>query len=538
VIDIRYGAAASHRSRATSSRQFGNRFRAAATLIAALAAAALTTGTALAADYKPAVNKDTLVVALEKSISNLDAQVTSTGDSLLYAWQVYDTLYGFDAVGNLVPRMASAVKVSPDRLSYTFTVRKGITFQNGDPLTAEDVKFSLERILDPAVKSTRRVYFAPTVKSVETGAGTVTIHLKQPDGAFLNKVAGFLFIVPKNYATKLGTPEAFAAAPIGSGPFRVKEFKIGQYLELERYDGYWGKEIGERPGVARIVMKFVPEAASRVNALTSGEVDLAAVIPLQDAGRLKGDSGLDVLTNPNGGPLHVRLYSNVPGHPIANRDVRQALSYAVDTNAIIKGVLYGYGSPMGSFISKYYPYGADPDIKPYPYDPAKAKELLKKAGYPNGFEVKLYGGTDQPKELAEAVAAYWGQVGVKTEIVRMDYPAFIRLNNTHKAGPATVTIFSNVIYDPVHPIVGTFSKDGTWSDYYNPDVEALINELEGTLGAEQRGALFRKIGRILHDDAAAVFISEHLYVYAKKKDLQWQVQQGSGFLNFRTTSWK
>jgi hypothetical protein len=220
------------------------------------------------------------------------------------------------------------------------------------------------------------------------------------------------------------------------------------------------------------------------------------------------------------------------------KDVRQALSYAVDTNAIIKGVLHGFGSPMGSFISKYYPYGSDPDIKPYAYDPGKARELLKRAGFPNGIEVKLYGGNDQPKELGEAVAAFWGQVGIKTEIVRMDYPAFIRLNNTHKAGPATVTIFSNVIYDPVHPIVGTFSKEGTWSNYYNADVETLIKELDGTLGPEARGALFRKIGRILHDDAAAVYISEHLYVYGKKKDLKWQVQQGSGFLNFRNAGWK
>ena len=135
-------------------------------------------------------------------------------------------------------------------------------------------------------------------------------------------------------------------------------------------------------------------------------------------------------------------------------------------------------------------------------------------------------------------AAWLRQVGIKTELVRMDYSAFIRLNNTHKAGPATITIFSNVIYDPVHPIVGTFSKDGTWSDYYNPDVEALLGELEGTLGADARGALFRKIGRILHEDAASVNIAEQFYVYARKKDLLWQVQQGSGFLNFRRTAWK
>ena len=382
------------------------------------------------------------------------------------------------------------------------------------------------------------MYFAPVVKGVEAAGDRVTITLKQPDGAFLNKVAGFLFIVPKRYTAGLPTPEAFAAAPIGSGPFRVKEFRIGQSLELERFDGYWGKEIGERPGVSKLVLKFIPEAAGRVNALLDGEIDLATVIPLQDVARLKGDEGLQVVTNPNGGPVHVRLYSNVPSHPFANPDVRRALNYAVDTNAIIKGVLHGVGSPMGSFISRYYPYGSDADTKPYPYDPAKARELLKKAGYPNGLEVKLYNGTDQPKELAEAVAAYWGQVGVKTELVRMDYPAFIRLNNTHKAGPATITIFSNVIYDPIHPIVGTFSKDGTWSDYYNPEVEALIGQLERTLGADARGALFRKIGSVLRDDAASVNISEQFYVYALKKNLQWQVQRGSGFLNFRRVGWK
>jgi peptide/nickel transport system substrate-binding protein len=135
---------------------------------ATITAFSLAIGAAQAIEYKPAVNKDTIVVWLEKSISNLDAQVTSTGDSLLYAWQVYDTLYGFDSVGNLIPRMASGVKISPDRLSYTFTLRRGITFHNGDALTPLDVKFSLERILDPAVKSTRRVYFAHIVKAIET----------------------------------------------------------------------------------------------------------------------------------------------------------------------------------------------------------------------------------------------------------------------------------------------------------------------------------------------------------------------------------
>ncbi|HVL08378.1 MAG TPA: ABC transporter substrate-binding protein, partial [Burkholderiaceae bacterium] len=181
-------------------------------------AALLAAGVAIAADKTtPAVDKNTVVVALDKEIQSLDAQVTASGDSQRYAMQIYDTLYGFDAKGNVIPRMAENYKMSPDGLTYTFTLRKGIKFHNGDPFTSEDVKYSIERIIDPASKSTRRVYFAPVVDSIETPSPTtVVVKLKQPDGVFMNKVAGFLFIVPKAYTSKLPTPEAFAAAPIGT----------------------------------------------------------------------------------------------------------------------------------------------------------------------------------------------------------------------------------------------------------------------------------------------------------------------------------
>lgn len=483
----------------------------------------------------PAVNKDTLVVALDKEIQSLDAQVTASGDSQRYAMQIYDTLYGFDAKGNVVPRMAEAFKVSADKLTYTFTLRKGIKFHNGDVFSSEDVKYSIDRIIDPASKSTRRPYFAPFIDSIETpDPQTVVIKLKQPDGVFMNKIAGFLFIVGKAYTSGLATPEAFAAAPIGTGPYRVKENKIGQYLEMERFDGYYG----DKPAIKTLIYKYIPEGSSRVNAILSGEVDIAALIPLPDVERLKKDAALVVITNPVSSPMHVRLYSNVPGEPLAKRDVRLALNLAIDSNAIIKGVFHGVGAPMGTFISKYYPYGGDPSIAPYPYDPKKAKALLTQAGYPNGFDITLNDAVGTPKELAEAVAAYWSQIGVRVKINRIDYAAWSRLNNTHKTGPATTTQFTNAIYDPIHPVGGSFSKDGPWSDYTNPEVEALLKELETTSGPEARGAIFRKIGKILHDDAAAVLVTELFNVYAKKKDLTWEVQQGSGFLNFRKVEWK
>lgn len=483
----------------------------------------------------PAVNKQTLIIALDKEIQSLDAQVTASGDSQRYALQIFDTLYGFDAKGNLVPRMADGYEISPDGLAYTFTLRKGITFHNGDPFTSADVKYSIERIMDPASRSTRRPYFAPVVESVDTpDPQTVIIRLKQPDGAFLNKVAGFLFIVGRAYTTSLARLEDFAAKPVGTGPYFVKENKVGQYLTLERYERFYGS----KPAIKTLTFKYIPEPASRVNAILTGEVDISAKIPLADVQRLRKAKDLDVITNPVSSPMHVRLYSDVPDSPLSKRDVRLALNYAVDSDAIIKSVFHGVGARMGTFISQYYPYGSNPDVKPYPYDPAKAKALLAAAGYPDGFEIVLNDAVGTPKEMAEAVAAYLGQVGVRVKINRIDYAAWSRLNNTHKTGPMTTTQFTNAIYDPIHPIAGSFSKNGPWSNYYNPEVEALIAKLDATTGAGPRGALFRQIGQLLHDDGAALLITELFDVYAKKKNLDWEVQEGSGFLNFRQAGWK
>ncbi len=489
---------------------------------------------ALAAD-KPAVDKDTIVVAIDKEVRSLDAQVTSTGDSMLYGLSMFDTLYGFDTKGNLVPRMATDVKISDGGKTYTFTLRPNVKFHNGATVTPADVKYSMERIIEPSTKSTRRVYFAPVVESVEaSGKDTVVMKLKEPDGAFLNKVAGFLYIVPKAYTEALPTPEDFSKAPIGTGPWKLKAHNIGRTLELERFDDFWG----EKPKVKNLVLKMIIEPATRVNALVTGEVDVAMVLPYQDVARLRKVPDLDVIPNPNGGPLYVRLYSNDPSIPTYKREVRQALQYAIDTNAIIKNIFAGIGAPMGSYISASYPYGSDPKLKPYPYDPKKAKELLAKAGYPNGFNFKIYAGSDQPKEASEALVAYWSQIGVKTELVRMDYAAWSRLNNTHKNSPAAIAQFSNAIYDPVHPVAGSFAKEGTWSDYYNPEVEALLTQANSTIGAEARGELFRKIGRILHDDAATLLITELYNVYGKKKSVAWAPQEGIALFNFRTVGWK
>ena len=502
--------------------------------IAALLLAVATTG-ASAVGGKPAIDRDTVVFAIAGDIGNLDAQVASTGDSHRYAIAVNDTLYGFDAKGNLEPRVASGVKISDDRMRYTFTLRKDVRFHNNALLTAKDVKFSLERVLKPETRSTRRPNFAPVVDSVTApDDSTVVVQLKKADGAFLNKVAGYLFLVPKEYVESLPTPEAFAKAPIGCGPFRFVDQKIGQSVELERFDGYYGK----KPGIKRLIYRLIPEPASRVNALMAGEVDLADSIMPADVARLKKLPGLSVSPVKIGSPLMVRLYSNVPGTPLSNPKVRVALNIGYDANAIIKNVLHGIGEPMATLVSAVYPYGNDPALKPYAYDPARAKKLLAEAGYPNGFDTDIYSASVMPRDVTEALVAYWSTIGVRAKVKFIDYAAWARLDNTHQGGPMSVTRFPNAIYDPSHPIGGGVVKAGTWSDYYNAEVEKLFAEAEGLTDRDARDKAFRRITRILHDDAHSVPITELFIVFAKDSQLDWEQQPGSGYYNLREIAWK
>jgi ABC-type transport system substrate-binding protein len=317
---------------------------------------------AFAINNKPAVDRDTVVMAIGKEIFNLDADVSASGDSQRYAWQMYNTLYELDRNGEIAPSRATGMTRSPDGLAYTFTLRGGVKFHNGQILKAEDVVYSMERILDPAVRSTRRPNFAPVVAKTEAlDDKTVVFTLKEADGAFLNKIAGYLFIVPKAYAVSLGSPEAFARAPIGTGPYRFVERKIGQSVTYERFDDYFGP----KPGIKHLIMRLIAEPSSRVNALLAGEVDLSDGVPASEIDRLKQTAGLNVYVTPIGSPLAARLYTDDPASPLSKAKVRLALNYAIDVNAIIKDVLHGAGAPLTSQISSYYTYGVNRDLKPY-----------------------------------------------------------------------------------------------------------------------------------------------------------------------------
>ncbi len=505
-------------------------------LSATLALALLASAGAHAFGGKPAVDRNTLVVALSAAPGNLDPQVAPSVDSAKFAWNVFDTLYGFDLQGNLEPRLATAHKVAADGLTHTFTLRRGVKFHNGATLTAQDVKYSLERILQPETKSTRRPFFVNAVAGIDTpDEQTVVFRLKQRDGAFLNKVAGYLYVVPKAYTEALKSPEAFALQPVGTGPYKFVSQQIGRSIELARFDDFWGS----KPGIAKLVYRFIPEASSRVNALLAGEVDLSTDIAPTDVERLDDNKSLTVESVAGGSPLFVRIYANDPATPFSKPAVRLALNYAIDKNALIKNVFRGQAAPLASHIPASYPYGSNPSLKPFEYDPARAKKLLADAGYPNGFETSLFCTTPTfERAFCEALSSYWGAVGIKTQVRIVDSTASNRLNNTHQSGPLFLSGFGNAIYDPIHVIGGSVSKDGTWSDYHNPAVQKLIDQVEGEGDRAKRELLFNEIVKLARDDGQAVLLAELKVSYVKDPALQWKPQVAGWSLNFRNVSWK
>jgi len=485
---------------------------------------------------KPAVDKQTLVVALASGPGSLDPQVAASIDSAKYAWNVFDTLYGFDVKGNLEPRLATAYKISDDGLIFTFTIRKGVKFHNGDSMTARDVKYSLDRILDPVTKSTRRPFFVNVVESVQApDDSTVVIRLHKKDGAFLNKVAGYLYIVPEAYTRGLGVPEAFARQPVGTGPYRIVSHQIGQSLELQRFAQFWGTA----PKVDKIVLRFVPEASSRVNALLAGEVDLATDIAPTEVERLQGNPGLHAVSVPGGSPVYVRIYANDPKTPLGKPQVRLALNHAIDKDALIKSVYRGRAAPLRSHIPDSYPSDPNKGLQSFKYDPVLARKLLSEAGFPQGFSTSLMCTTPTfERAFCEAIASYWAQVGVKTQIRLIDSTASNRLNNTHQSGPLFLSHFGNAIYDPIHVVGGSMAKDGTWADYDNPAVQALIEKVEGVNDPKQRTEIFNQLLKLARDDGEAVLIAEPQLNYVTDSALQWQPQIAGWSLNFRQVAWK
>src|SRR2546427_11345739 len=395
----------------------------------------------------------------------------------------------------LAPSLAESWSMSPDGLVYEFVLRKGVKFHNGDPVTAEDVKFSLERYRGASAKPLKE-----TVAAVETpDPGRVRVRLKRPWPDFMTFYAGATgasWIVPKKYVEKVGD-EGFKKAPVGAGPYKLTSFNPGIEIVLDAYDRYWRKP----PAVKRMVWKSVPEDLTRLAMLKRGEVDIAY--------SLRGPLGEEVKKTP--GLKLVGLVGNAtqwlnfgapqwdPKSPWHDKRVRLAAALAFDKDGINQAETLGFSRPTGSIIPSAYEYALA--IPAYPYDPARAKKLLAEAGYPNGFDVE-YAADNSYGSVAEAIGNYLGAVGIRTKLRPMERAAFL---GNWKDKKITSIMYSGAggQGNAATRIQNYLLKDGLYSFGGYPDMDDLFVQQARELDPKRREVLLHQIQRLAHERVMA-----------------------------------
>jgi peptide/nickel transport system substrate-binding protein len=425
--------------------------------------------------------------------------------SIFVIQQIFDQLVEIGAGTEVEPGLATSWDSSKDGLTWTFHLRDA-KFSNGEPVTGEDVKFSIERFADPKLNVNYST-LGESIKDVEVvDPQTVKINLNQVDASFLDNISMFAAAIePKKIVEEVGD-KAFSEHPIGSGPFKVKEYVRGQKTVLERNPLYWRQG---QPYLDGVVFEYVPDANTRVLKVRSGEAEVADAIPYNQVESLESTEGISVEVAKALSWTSIFLNSTKP--PLEDVKVRQALNYATPKEAILESVLFGNAEIANSNIPplKYW----DESIQPYPFDLGKAEELMAESSVPNGFDIELVIPSGDPvaQQTAEIVKQEWAKIGVNLNIVPKEFGAMFSTWLEGKGGMAATfpggALSSDTLSDDeiaaitLDPTAGLHAL-GTY--YNNPKVNHLIEAAKGTLNEQQRAQDFAEVQKIALEDAPSV----------------------------------
>jgi peptide/nickel transport system substrate-binding protein len=436
--------------------------------------------------------KTSLSLGMTVEPSGLDPTIAAPVAIREVTWaNLFETLVKLDESGHIQPLLAKSWTVSPDGLTYTFQLQTGAKFHDGTPFTSADVKFSFDRARAPTSTNAQKQIFAP-MEAVETpDPATAIIRLKQPSGNFLYYLAwGDASIVSP------GTAEANRANPVGTGPFRFRTWARGDRVELVRNPDYWG----EKPKLETVTFRFIGDPQAQVAALRAGDLDafpnLAAPELFAD---LQKDKRFTAIAGNTEGEIVAGM--NNARKPFDDVRVRRALMHAIDRKALVEGAYSGIGQPIGSHFSPNHPAFVDTSGV-LPYDPAKAKALLKEAGYEKGLSFTI----KSPQmayaaRSAELMAAMFEEVGVEAKIVPTEFPAKW-IEDVFKAKNYDMTIVAHA--EPLD--IDIYARPTYYFSYKNERFNALMAEVAATADEAARNAKYQEAERILADDVPALFL--------------------------------
>lgn len=443
----------------------------------------------------------TIRIARPADATTLDPRVASDNPSILVLDLLFNPLVRRETNLKIEPELATEWTSSSDAKVWTFKLRNDVTFHDGTKMTASDVVFTFESLLDPNFVSRRRDLFSVVDKVEATDEYTVRFTLKSPYAEFLDNLT-VIGIVPKAYVEKVGD-EKFAQAPIGTGAFVFKEWVKETRIGMTKNPNYFKKGL---PYLDEVIMRPLTEDSVRIAALQAGEIDLfQRNVSPEMIEQLKNDQRFVFLKAPWVYYHFVTLNTKVK--PLDNQKVRQAIAYAIDRNTIVNDILK-IGTPgTGPISAKSEFY--NPDLPYYTYDPKKAKQLLAEAGYPNGFEITVTTFTyPDNKRVGEMVQNYLAEVGIKANLEVLDWGVFF----SKAYPPKREYQVANTAIGAVGPdaaMYGMFhSKAGAnIADYSNPEVDRLLDAGRQEVDTAKRKQIYDQAVKLVLEDSPIIFVA-------------------------------
>ncbi len=439
-----------------------------------------------------------LVVGLSQDLPGLDPHPSTSTITYQVLGLVYQSLVDFDRDLGIRPVLAESWRVSPNGREWTFVLRKGVKFHNGRELTANDVKFTFERILDPKTAARGRGALSIIERVQAVDARTVRFHLARPSGAFLSRIAQtFQAVIP---------PEAVAGEsfkPIGTGPYQLVEWKTNERIELKRFPDYWEPGL---PYLDELTLKPIPDGTVRLTALQTGDAGMIQVIPLERLAELTQSPSKDyVVRQVRGGGGFSVVILNTKKPPFNDVRVRRAAALAVDKQEVVLGVWRGFGQPINQLMPPNSAWSFKvPDRKP---DVEQAKRLLAEAGVARGLRIAhTVGQVANLVPAAQVFQAQLGRLGIDVSLEVMDWAAYIKRQRAIDFVSTNTGFFPKG--DPDDAYFRYFHSKGGANElsggYANPTVDRLLEEAEATVDDRRRGELYAKFLEIVQDEVPVI----------------------------------